>query len=411
MRLTKASIAELSLPDDKDDDIRWDDDLPCFGIRLRRNERTKAVKKTFIVQCRIGPKQLRKKLGSVNALDLIKAKAAAREFLARVELGQDPPAEAAAAKARAALTLGVVKETYLDHKRPMLRPKSFKEAESYLNKHWRQLHNMPLSKITRRDVAARLNEMVTQNGATAAKLASDTLAALFSWAVKEGLCEVNPVLATHRLSAPKPRDRVLFDDEIVDTWKACRDNDHGRIVKLLLLTGQRRDEVGKIEDTEINVAERCWNIPGARTKNHRPHSVPLSDMALAILEGAPRRAGRSLIFGEGRGSFQGWSLAKKALDARILTARKMRDPNAKASAWVLHDIRRSVATKMADIGIAPHVVEEILNHVSGHKSGVAGVYNRSAYAAEKRQALEVWAEHLAALVDGMPAKVVPLKRA
>ena len=119
---------------------------------------------------------------------------------------------------------------------------------------------------------------------------------------------------------------------------------------------------------------------------------PLSQPALEILQGQARQPGRELVFGGGAGPFQGWSNAKVALDKRLQAA-------GMAAPWRLHDLRRTVATRMADLGVQPHVVEAVLNHASGHKAGVAGVYNRSSYAAEKSAALTLWAIHVAALAE------------
>ena len=172
--------------------------------------------------------------------------------------------------------------------------------------------------------------------------------------------------------------------------------DYGAIVRLLILTGQRREEVGGMLQSEIDTAGALWRIGAERTKNGLPHEVPLSAPALAVLRGLRRRKDtgdeRDLVFGSRDGPFSGWSKAKSALDAR-LTGALGRVP----AAWRLHDIRRTVATGMADLGVQPHVIEAVLNHISGHKAGVAGVYNRSTYATEKRAALDMWADHVTTL--------------
>src|SRR5262249_44151720 len=158
-------------------------------------------------------------------------------------------------------------------------------------------------------------------------------------------------------------------------WRATPDNDYGRIVRLLILTAQRREEIGGLLRTEVNRDAKQIELPGARIKNGRPHDVPLSDEALAELDAAPERDGRLPVFGTGQGGYSGWSKSKQALDE----AAKLSQP------WTLHDLRRTVATRMADspedggLGVLPHVIEAILNHVSGHKAGVAGIYNRSTY--------------------------------
>ena len=177
---------------------------------------------------------------------------------------------------------------------------------------------------------------------------------------------------------------------------------------MLILTGQRRDEVGDMAKSEVSLAARKWNIPRERTKNGRAHEVPLPDLALGILEPAILREGREkrdLIFGDGVGGFSGWSKAKAAIDERIAEA-----TGAAPTPWRLHDLRRTAATQMAELGVLPHVVEAVLNHVSGHKAGVAGVYNLALYAAEKRRALDLWAAHVEAIVAGRAASnVIPLK--
>ena len=141
-------------------------------------------------------------------------------------------------------------------------------------------------------------------------------------------------------------------------------------------------------------------MPGDRTKNHRSHIVPLPDQALAILDAVPFRVGRRHIFGIGEGGFSGWSKAKQELDARIASARRQARLNDDMGPWVLHDIRRSAVTHWHELGFAPpHVVEAIVNHVSGHKAGVAGIYNKALYLPERREALEKWAAFLGQEID------------
>jgi integrase len=153
-------------------------------------------------------------------------------------------------------------------------------------------------------------------------------------------------------------------------------------------------------------------FPSARTKNRRDHEIPMTNAVRGILEFRDRRVGRDLVFGTGKGPFSGWSNAKEMLDAKLLETRKETDGK-KAKpfpAWRLHDIRRSVATHMAENGVQPHVIEAVLNHVSGHKAGVAGIYNRAVYAAEKVAALTLWADRLASIVDGSAPVVVPIRK-
>ena len=220
-----------------------------------------------------------------------------------------------------------------------------------------------------------LGEIAAERGPFAANRARTTLSGLFSWAMKEGLVDANPVLGTNRQANGGARTRA-HDAELVAIWNACRDDDHGRIVRLLILTAQRRDEVGGMTRSEIgDLAARKWSLPSERTKNGRAHDVPLSDLTLAISRGLghPGREERELIFGDGaraRGGadrgYSGWSKAKAQIDQRI-------PAKAKVAPRTLHDLSRSAATRMADLGVLPHVVEAVLNHVSGSKAGVAGL--------------------------------------
>lgn len=407
MKLTKSSVGALQLPRDKADAIYFDDDLPGFGVRLRAGGR-----RTWIVQFRVGARQRRLTIGNVAALDAAEARMAARKALARVGLGHDPQADKAEARAKAAITLGSVVDTYLNHKKAVVRPTSFKETDRYLRQHWKPMHGLPLHKIMRRNVATRLAEITAANGPVAAGRARSALSATFVWALGEGIAENNPVIGTNRPAEPVSRDRVLNDEELVEIWNACRDDNYGRIVRLLMLTGQRRQEVGAMIWPELDFDRAVWVIPSERTKNYRQHEVPLTDPVIAILKAIPQRTNRESVFGEGHGPFQGWSEAKAALDRRIFAARNVMTGGAgKAIApWRLHDLRRTLATRMADLGVQPHVIEAVLNHVSGHKAGVAGVYNRSLYSAEKRAALTLWAEHIMSLVQKRESKIVPLRR-
>jgi integrase len=225
----------------------------------------------------------------------------------------------------------------------------------------------------------------------------------------QGIVGANVVALTERRNE-KARERVLSDAELVGIWNACRDDDHGRIVRLLMVTAQRREEVGAVRDGELHFDRRLWILPAERSKNGRAHDVPLSDAALQILRTAPRRARRSFVFGEGEGAFSGWSRCKAALDARIL-ASTSEHRRAALEPWVLHDLRRTALSGMARLGVKAHVIDAVANHVTGEaKRGVAGVYNRYDYGPEKRQALDLWASHVESIVNSQARTVTPLSR-
>jgi len=230
------------------------------------------------------------------------------------------------------------------------------------------------------------------------------LSAFFAWAVREGLLEINPVAGTGKADEGGSRERVLSDAELAEVWAALGEDQFGDIVRLLILTAQRREEIGGLRWSEIDFERGVIVLPPQRTKNNREHVVPLAPPAMAILKRQPRRKvdggrPRDLIFGHGQGGFSAWSDCKENLDRRLLVARRDAESKAKSmDDWRLHDLRRTGATVMADrLGVLPHIIEAVLNHVSGHRAGVAGVYNRARYEDEMRAALGRWADHVMAI--------------
>jgi integrase len=395
MKLTKDAVAILALPPGKVDHIEWDDALPGFGVRLRGNS------KRWVVQYRAGTQQRRESLGDVRKVNLDDARRIARQRFAQVELGVDPGAERERASAEA-ITLGLVISRYLGAKQDVLRPSSYKAATRYLEEHWKPLHGRPLGAIKRADVAARLQETVKTYGRTSAARGRDNLSALYGWAMKEGLCEANPVLATNDpTEGMLPRDRVLNEEELRAIWNACEDDDSGRIIKLLLLTGARREEIGSLKWSEISLETGLMTIPGTRTKNHRTLELILPGAAIDILRSVPHQEDRDFVFGRFGGAFSGWSAAKLRLDARIaISAGKP------LGAWRLHDLRRTMRTGLGKLGVAPHVAELAINHT---RTGVEAIYDRYRYQREVGQALALWAAHILAVAEGRKAEVVSLR--
>jgi integrase len=224
-----------------------------------------------------------------------------------------------------------------------------------------------------------------------------SLSAFFAWCIARGLAEVNPVLGTP-VAPEKPRTRVLPITELAAVWRACNGDAFGTIVKLLMLTGCRAGEIGGLRFGEIR--DGVIVLPADRVKNKRAHLLSLAVPAQAVLAGWTKRYG-DCVFASG--GFRSWSYGKQQLDARLAAAGMRPEP------WTVHDLRRSVATGMAEIGIQPHIVEAVLNHISGHKAGIAGVYNRATYEKEKTAALAMWADHLLAAIEGYADKIVPLR--
>jgi integrase len=254
--------------------------------------------------------------------------------------------------------------------------------------------------IRRADVVTVIDEIVSNQGKVAADQARVALSGFFAWAIDRGHVDFTPVQNIASRSESDGRSRVLTEAELVAVWRACSDDDYGKIIRLLILTGQRKSEIGSLEWPEIDTKKAQIELPAERTKNGRPHIVPLSDPAIDILASVHPVAGRQKIFGAREGGYSGWSKSKAQLDVRL---------SASMAAWVLHDIRRSVVTHLHELGIAPpHVIEAIVNHVSGHRAGVVGVYNKAAYLGERQLALRRWAEHVMRLVE---TKVLSTERA
>jgi integrase len=387
MKLTTAAVAALALPPGKTDHIEWDDELPGFGVRLRGNS------SRWVVQYRAGTKQGRESLGDVRKVTLDAARKIARQRFAQVELGTDPVAQRKAAAA--ALTLAKTMDRYLEAKQDVVRPATYKAAKRYFERAWKPLRERPLNAITRADVAARLQELIKLHGRTSAARARDYLSAMYGWAMREGLTESNPAAFTNDPAAGIPeRKRVLSDDEIRAVWNACTGEDHGfsTIVKLLLLTGCRRTELGALRWSEYNDSTGMLTIPGERTKNKEELVLPLPPLARALLEAMPRQDDIDYVFGRLRGPFSGWSAAKLRLDARITMAIKRPLPR-----WVLHDLRRTMRSGLGKVGTRPDIAELAINHV---KKGMKKIYDQHDYLPEIKVALAKWARHVEALVEG-----------
>jgi integrase len=247
MKLTKAAIAGLKMPAGKSDVIFFDDDLPGFGIRLRAGG--KAV---WVIQYRVGVQQRRETLGDIRKVDLEKARKEAKARFAAVTLGSDPAADKAQAKVKAKRTLGAIVDEYLAFKVDKLRPKTMHETTRYLRQSWKPLHGVPIHKVERAEVATGLRRIATESGGVSANRAQAALSGMYTWAMREGLCEANPTIATNQQADEEPRERVLTDSELATIWNALPDSDYGRIVKLLILTGQRREEIGGLRWSEVD---------------------------------------------------------------------------------------------------------------------------------------------------------------
>jgi integrase len=327
----------------------------------------------------------------------------AKRLLGSVAAGIDPFKQEKVHSVRVFATEAL---RYLENKKAAMKHLSWREVERHLMNHAKPLHQLKLSEIKRLNVAPVLNEIELERGPVARNNTRSSLSAFFAWAITEGLIETNPVSGTAKANGIRSRDRVLTEAELAEVWTTLEIGQFGDIMQLLVLTGQRRNEIGGLRWSEVDFERGLIVLQPERTKNKRSHELPLSNAAQAILERQRRRKNddnspRDLVFGRDQGGFSGWSVAKGRLDQHLLAARREVDPKAKPMLdWRLHDLRRTAATVMADkLGVLPHIVEAVLNHVSGHKGGVAGIYNRARYEAEMREALERWGEHVEAITS------------
>jgi integrase len=396
MRLDAKTVAALKL-DGKSDAIFFDGEMPGFGYRLRRGAGGK-VRSSWVVQYRRGGATRRLLLGSASVLGAEQARAAAKKVLARVALGEDPQADKVDRRGKDKLSLRSVVDEYLAAKQRQVRPRTYTEVRRYLadGPYFRPLHGMPIDTVARKDIATRLVAITRENGSVTACRARAALSAFFVWAMQSGIVEANSVIGTAKPKDNENRDRVLSDDELRAIWLACGDDDFGRIIKLLTLTGCRRTEIGGMRWSELDLERGLFTVPAERAKNGRRHQLPLTTLALDVIRSVPRMVSRDLLFGvRGTDGFSRWVDGKRDLDKR-----------SGVTGWLVHDIRRSTATKLADLGVQPHIIEQILNHVSGHKAGPAGIYNRSSYEREVRAALLLWDDRVRTLVEGGERKVL-----
>ncbi len=376
MRFTEANVRAHQPPGNKQNYTLWDENLPGFGFRVQAGG-----KKVYYAKYRMGTKQRWIKIGPTDKISLSAATKQARSIFESVANNIDPANTKAKATAAAVQTFGSTIDAFVEQLRTDKRSLAHvKRAAAYLENYFRGLHTIALASIDRATVSRELN-LLKKRGPVAANRARATLSAFFNWSIANGLCEHNPVEKTNK-NQEQSRDRVLTARELKTVWCNVDDNDYGKIVKLLALTGQRRDEIARLTWDEVNFDEKQIELPGSRTKNKRPHIIPMSPAVIALLKSVDR--GGKDVFSKRNN----WQIDKDNLD------KKLDMPH-----WVLHDLRRTCSTNMGEqLSIPPHVVEAVLNHVSGSKAGVAGVYNKAMYLKEKREALNKYADYIHMIV-------------
>jgi integrase len=369
--------------------------------------------KTFLTRYRRPISKASAKLvhGRFPELSLSAARVAHAQALAAVAAGTDPGAAKRAARvsvqeaeaARRGDTIEVHVKAHLERQRLVVS-----------HGHWRQARlalqvdavaawcGRPVSEIARRDVRELAEQIAKTRGPMAGNRAFEHVRKFFNELVEREIVASSPCAGLRRPTAKEvARERVLNEAEI-RSLMAALDAIRGptaAAIKLMLLTGQRRSEVAGMRWSEIDDGD-TWRLPGARTKNGRPHDVPLSRQVLAVIEQQPRTPGCDFVFTTSSKPVANFTHIKKQIDAIM-----------KSEPWVIHDLRRTCASGMAGLGIALPVIEKCLNHASGSFRGIVGVYQRHDFQGEKRTAQQRWGDHIACIVvRGETAKVLPLRK-
>ena len=383
-KLTKSAIDALpTLPSDT---VYWDAALPGFGIKV-----TPKGRKVFIVLYRTGGagSKLRKyTIGPTGRVTLHQARIAAQKvFAARLD-GRDPAAEKRERKRRAvADRVEDLLEAFIDQR--LSQNRSGGEIARLLRREMgRAWAGRSIHEIGKRDVVEVISAIEQRGAPVAANKTLKSIKTFLRWCVGRAILDQSPAEGVPAPAKEISRDRVLSDDEVAKVILAARevDDPYCGIVELLVLTGQRREEVARLAWDELDLTQRIWTIPKSRTKNAKPHVVQLSDQSIAVLRRVEKR-GPYVSAVHGNKPFQNFAVAKRKLDEL-----------SKVPGWRLHDLRRTCVSGMARLGIAPHVADKILNHQSGTITGVAAVYQRHEFLRERKDALERWGAHVAKIV-------------
>lgn len=402
MRITKSSV-NAAEPEAKDR-LLWDDRLPGFGCKV-----TPKGSKVFVYQYRMGGRGSpvrRYTIGKFGAITVDQARREAETLALKVAQGIDPQS-AKIEKARISVDLAF--SAYVDRFHRDYLTKAWTASERDALVLLRRyavpvLKKKPLPEITRKDITAVLAG--AHDKVATASLLFATLRRMMRWAVNQGDLDRSPMEGMDAPAKAPSRDRVLSDDELRLVWKASYELGYpfGPIFRLLILTGARREEVTSLDWSELNREGAIWVLPPSRSKNGVAARQPLSTLAMEELEGLASGAGGwrkvGFVFSTtGKTCSSGHSRAKARLDKEIAKIASKEEIQAPAP-WRVHDLRRTLATGLQRLGVRFEVTEAVLNHVSGSRGGVAGIYQRHDWADEKRAALQAWADHVSRLVKG-----------
>ena len=429
VNLTDAAVQRYKMP--PGERVDYFDTLLGHGFALRVSgptPRRPEGHKSWVLFYRFGGHQKRLTIEpAYPALKLGEAREAARQALQALKRGEDPSAAKRQVKAAAAKpakerkpdTIENVVELFIKrhleakHRAPRYIAETRRLFELHVLPRWR---GRELSAITKRDIVELLDEIADRGTPIAANRTHAAISGLFSFAIGRDIIAVSPFVKIPKPGAETKRERALSPAEIAAVWSAAGGTGYpfGPYFRMLLATAQRREEVGRMRWADIDLAEKTWTIPSAMTKPGRAHVVPLSPMALRLLEDCPhtgayvfssggeRRRRGSSPAGERRDApISGYSYGKSLVDEKIAAGGQVIEP------WTIHDLRRTAATMMAKLGVARFTLSRILNHAD---QSVTGIYDRHEYLAEKRQALDTWGQFLENLTRPPSEKVTPLRR-
>jgi integrase len=365
--------------------VYWDDSVPGFGLKV-----TPKGRKVFVVLYRTkdGLNRLRKyTIGTYGQTTLAIARIAAQKVQADRNEGKDPARDKRDHRRKVVTDTveDMVKDyrsRHVDALRSAYEINRIIDAEILSRWKTKSIHE-----IGRRDILIALDEIVARGSPAAANYTFTVIRAMFNWAIGRGILEKSPCTGLSKPTRVISRSRILSEDELRAIIFAARrtSRPYGAIVELLALLGQRRSEVAEMTWREVDFEKRIWTIPGERAKNSRTHFVHLAPRALEIIQAQPEMDG--LVFPTSSGKpFTQFSIMKLQLDKE-----------SGVTDWVLHDLRRTVVSGMASLGVAPHVADKVLNHQSGMISGVAAVYQRHEFLPERQAAIALWGDHIAGL--------------
>jgi integrase len=402
-KLTDKVMRKLPAPE-KGNQLWYDPELRGFAGRV-----TYKAARAFVLVYHFHGEERRDTIGGWPVWTASAARDVAKSWKRDADLGIDPRGKDASDDPKAA-TFKARAEQYLvdprkKRQKTALRPATKREYKRALLTYAKPLHAKPFDALRRLDVANLLETVKGERGAASAMRTRAAIGRLYSWGIARGYVEYNPVTGTEGWETPK-RERELSDDELRALWQATTEpTDYHRIVRVIIWTGARPSEVAGMAWSELE--NGAWTFTAERAKNGRPLALPLPHQARAELDEVKRRKGRDQLFGFGPNGFRGWSKAKRELDALVARnnaeqrlGRKLADGEEPLegdaiTAWQLRDLRRSVETRLASVGVPQEHINRILNHA---QAPITVTYNRYEYLEEKRAALQRWADELDRIV-------------